>query len=206
MSLNKFTDISKGYDLKLDIGADQIKCNSLIQNGQNSASYQFSNTQDNLINFIGAGTYTVLPESTTPLNNNTNLELNNSSQYTVEVDMLTYNATYVFVYPLHIRGYIGNVLATSVSPITSFDINSLISFKMKIAVVSGAGTASGIIKVLTTQVYKTNLSARVEEESYSLITVNLMSGLASVKVLAETTEPNPFAITRKIASITCDYL
>jgi len=206
MSLNKFTDISKGYDLKLDIGADQIKCNSLIQNGQNSATYQFSNTQDNLINFTGAGTYTVLPASTSPPNNNTNLELNNSSQYTVEVDMLTFNGTYVFVYPLHIRGYIGNVLATAVSPITSFDMYSLISFKMKIAVVSGAGTAFGQLKVLTTQVYKTNLGARVEEESIVEMTVNLTSGLASVKVLAETTEPNPFAITRKIASITCDYL
>ncbi len=44
-----------------------------------------------------------------------------------------------------------------------------------------------------------------EEESYTLITVNLTSGLASVKVLAETSEPNPFAITRKIASITRQF-
>ena len=76
---------------------------------------------------------------------------------------------------------------------------------MKIAVVSGAGTASGKIKVLSTQVYKTAANARVEEESYTLITVDLTSGLASVKVLAETTEPNSFAITRKIASITRQF-
>lgn len=28
MSLNKFTDVQKGIDLKLDIGADEIKCNT----------------------------------------------------------------------------------------------------------------------------------------------------------------------------------
>ncbi len=43
MSLNKFTDINTGYDLKLDVGADEIKANSIEVgqiNGQLPASYQ----------------------------------------------------------------------------------------------------------------------------------------------------------------------
>ena len=40
MSLNKFTSVDTGYDLKLDIGADEIKCNSLEIAGQPVADFQ----------------------------------------------------------------------------------------------------------------------------------------------------------------------
>lgn len=42
MSLNKFTDTATGYDLKLDVGCDELKCNSLEApqiNGQIPAAY-----------------------------------------------------------------------------------------------------------------------------------------------------------------------
>jgi len=40
MSLNKFTSTATGYDLQLDVGADEIKCNSLEVAGGPVAEFQ----------------------------------------------------------------------------------------------------------------------------------------------------------------------
>jgi len=53
MSLNKFTNVETGYDLKLDVGCDELKCNSLEVGG-------------NVIDELESGTYNPNIYSGTP--------------------------------------------------------------------------------------------------------------------------------------------
>jgi hypothetical protein len=203
MSLNKFCDIANKKTW-MNINCDKIECNSLSLSSSSVATYQFSNTETLPISINGAGTYTVIDFSGDTPTNNVDLIMRNGCQYTFECLFLKGAGTVVLASPLLFKCYIGGFQSSNIGGIMSIIASTLVSFKMKIACVSGAGTPYGVIKTVSEIVYVNNLGVRTELISYALNNIDLLVS-SVLNFTLETADPSVYSLSRVLSSIKCDF-
>jgi hypothetical protein len=203
MSLNKFCDIGVKKEW-MNINCNKIECNELALSNGSVSTYQFSNTQTLNISITGAGTYNVIDFSQDTPSNNVVLDLKNDSQYTFECLFLKGVGTVVLATPLYFKCYIAGVQSSNIGGILSIGSSTLVYFKMKIAVVSGAGTVSGVLKTVSEYVYVNNLGVRTEAVAYATLTVDL-TAIALLNFTLETIDPSVYSLSRVLSSIKCDF-
>jgi len=196
MSLNKFTDVDTGYGLGLDIGADEMKCNSLNVNGKTVIGQQFSNTVPITVNFAGPGTYPVIT--------NQPILTTNLSQYVLETTWLS-GINFVFANSFKFVCDINGTQLGTGLVIPSWSANYPIKFTANINVQSGSGTVNGLMGIHYTLTYKNDAGIYVDDQNItSGIVVNLSTAsLLSCNIIS--TEVNVFTLGKRLNSIVCLY-
>lgn len=155
MSLNKFSAVDTGYDLKLDIGCDELKCNTLEIGGQQLVSGSYNPTITSLA--------TLIPDPT--LNNAFYTKVGNILTIQGKIAVDEWNSSGVFDISLPVGlsaassgpNFISGLASgsTSVGSVSGFDngLSSTTTFELRCEQNGGsfpAGTSAGVVKYVVT--------------------------------------------------------
>ena len=204
MSLNKFVDINVKKDW-MNLNCAGIVCDTLALENYNVGTYQFSNTQTLVIPINGAGTYNVIDFSNDTPSNNVQLNLKNNSQYAFECSFLKGAGNVVLSQPLLFNLYIAGTQTSNIGGFSSIAGNTIIVFKIKIAVVSGSGTVNGVLKTISEIIYTNSSGVRQEIIAYELTNNVDLSGETPLNFTLSTNASNVYSLSRLLASIQCVF-